>query len=153
MHADTTYMHIDACMQTLHMQTYKYMHACMHACKPRLQAKSCPGWIGLLAEGGRPLPTSPPRSHGAPASLAKGKQLSYSKERRNLKAPDSCRAPLEWSRSLSVPTPTVPSSGRAGPRRVKGPALLHPNKAHRWSPRPRSEPMTKRVCAPTAGRA
>lgn len=53
---------------------------------------------------------------------------------------DAPRVPVPVAPSPPPPNPARGGRGRGG---AKGPALLRENKAHRGSPRPRTEPVTK----------
>lgn len=80
-----------------------------------------------------------------PVLLPKGKSLNYEKEQRNeisgLEAP--ARAPQVPVLVALSPPPPSPARGRRGHIGARGPALLCQNKAHRGSPRPRTEAVTK----------
>lgn len=129
------------------------MHTCMspsilHTCIPYKYAdggtESCTLPL-LRGENGRPLSLSP----SSRAALAPSRRENNSSitERSEGKKSQARRRPLLLLRSPSLmprPHPHCPQFGEGGDAAVRrGPALLRQNKAHRGSPRPRTEPVTK----------
>lgn len=96
-------------------------------------------------ENGRPLSLSP----SSRAALAPSRRENNSSitQRSEGKKSQARRLPLLLLRSPSLmprPHPHCPQFGEGGDAAVRrGPALLRQNKAHRRSPRPRTEPVTK----------
>lgn len=120
----------------------------MHTCIPYKSAAA--GWESctsplLRVENGRLLSRSP----SSRAALAPSRRENNSSitERSEGKKSQARRRPLLllWSPSLTPrPHPHRPQLGEGGDAAVRrGPALLRQNKAHRGSPRPRTEPVTK----------
>lgn len=121
------------------------MHTCVH---PSIDADM--HTIQILRRRHRerhlaPFPARPPSAQPWPpswrenSSIAKRSQGRKSQARRRPPA-DALLVPVPVAQSPPPPSPAQGGRGRGGAR---GPALLHQNKAHRGSPRPRTEPVTK----------
>lgn len=128
----------------IHACVYPSMHTCIQYKSSDAGKESSTSPL-LRVENARP-PSRSPSSRAALAPLRRENNSSITKRSEGKKS-QARRRPLMllWSPSLTpCPHPHRPQLGEGGDAAVRrGPALLRQNKAHRGSPRPRTEPVTK----------